>query len=64
MATTESRSIDQFVSAPSGRHDRWRDLHALAKSWADGGAKRDAVEAALEDVGVIEEFYAFPGPSS
>ncbi len=58
----ESRSIDHFFSAPSGRTDRWRDLHAAARSWSKGEAARGAVEAALGELGAIEEFHAFPGP--
>jgi arginine decarboxylase len=58
----ESRSIDHFFSAPSGRTDRWRDLHAAARSWSRGEAARGAVEAALDELGAIEEFHAFPGP--
>lgn len=58
----ESRSIDHFFSAPSGRTDRWRDLHAAARSWSKGEAARGAVEAALDELGAIEEFHAFPGP--
>ncbi len=57
----DSRSIDHFFSAPSGRTDRWRDLHARARRWAGGEEPRSAVEAALDEIGVIEEFYAFPG---
>lgn len=57
----ESRSIDHFFSAPSGRTDRWRDLHAVARSWSTGSKSRSAVEAALDELGVIEEFHAFPG---
>lgn len=57
----ESRSIDHFFSAPAGRTDRWRDLHAVARTWAKGDGPRGAVEAELDDLGVIEEFYAFPG---
>lgn len=57
----ESRSIDHFFSAPSGRADRWRDLHAAARSWSTGGKSRRAVEVALNELGVIEEFHAFPG---
>ncbi|MGO4678168.1 hypothetical protein AB4Z40_35490, partial [Bosea sp. 2YAB26] len=60
-AAKDARSIDHFFSAPSGRHDRWRDLHSLARSWANGDAKRGAVEQALDDLGVLEEFHAFPG---
>ena len=59
--TQESHSIDHFFSAPSGRHDRWRELHATARAWAGGTGERTAVETALADVGVIEEFHAFPG---
>jgi len=57
----ESRSIDHFFSAPSGRTDRWRDLHAAARSWSKGGKSRRVVEVALNELGVIEEFHAFPG---
>lgn len=57
----ETRSIDHFFSAPSGRSDRWRDLHAAARSWSTGGSSRRAVEDALNELGVIEEFHAFPG---
>ncbi|PTM42841.1 decarboxylase [Bosea sp. 124] len=57
----ESRSIDHFFSAPSGRTDRWRDLHAVARSWVKGDQNRGVVEAALQELGAIEEFYAFPG---
>lgn len=60
-AAQDSRSIDHFFSAPSGRQDRWRDLHAIARLWAKGDEKRSRVETALEDVGVVEEFHAFPG---
>lgn len=60
-AAKDARSIDHFFSAPSGRHDRWRDLHSIARSWAKGDAKRGAVEQALDDLGVLEEFHAFPG---
>jgi arginine decarboxylase len=63
MATTvqETRSIDHFFSAPSGRTDRWRDLHAVARSWAKGDQARGNVETALDELGAIEEFHAFPG---
>lgn len=61
-SSQETRSIDHFFSAPSGRTDRWRDLHAAARSWTRGEAARSAVEAALAELGAIEEFHAFPGP--
>ncbi|CAM5212647.1 Arginine decarboxylase OS=Bosea thiooxidans OX=53254 GN=SAMN05660750_03413 PE=4 SV=1 [Bosea thiooxidans] len=57
----EPRSIDHFFSAPSGRTDRWRDLHAAARSWSTGDKSRRVVEVALNELGVIEEFHAFPG---
>ncbi|MGX5733057.1 decarboxylase [Bosea thiooxidans] len=57
----DSRSIDHFFSAPSGRTDRWRDLHAAARSWSGGATARSTVEAALAELGAIEEFHAFPG---
>ena len=57
----ESRAIDHFFSAPSGRTDRWRDLHAVARSWSKGDVSRSVVEAALQELGAIEEFHAFPG---
>lgn len=57
----EARAIDHFFSAPSGRTDRWRDLHAVARSWSKGSKSRAAVELALQELGVIEEFHAFPG---
>ncbi|MGX1791153.1 decarboxylase [Bosea sp. NPDC055332] len=63
MASTleDARSIDHFFSAPSGRTDRWRDLHAIARSWAKGAQPKQAVAAALDELGAIEEFHAFPG---
>lgn len=57
----DSRSIDHFFSAPSGRQDRWRELHAAARAWAKGNEKRSTVEVSLEEIGVVEEFHAFPG---
>lgn len=57
----EPHTIDHFFSAPSGRADRWRDLHSAARSWSTGGKSRRAVEVALNELGVIEEFHAFPG---
>ena len=41
--------------------DRWRDLHAAARLWAQGDKARGEVEAALQELGAIEEFHAFPG---
>lgn len=60
-SSADTYSIDHFFSTPSARHDRWREVHAAARAWANGVADRPAVEAALTELGVIEEFYAFPG---
>jgi arginine decarboxylase len=59
--SSDARSIDHFFSAPSARLDRWRDVHAAGKAWVDGKNDRRAVEAAVDQVGVLEEFHAFPG---
>ena len=62
-ASPDKRRIDHFFSAPSARLDRWRDLHAAGRSWASGDGGQGAAEATLEELGVTEEFYAFPGPN-
>ncbi|MGO4573353.1 decarboxylase [Microvirga sp. 2TAF3] len=64
MAARSSRdtySIDHFFSMPSARLDRWREVHAAARAWVNREAERRAVEVALDEVGIIEEYYAFPG---
>jgi arginine decarboxylase len=58
----DSRAIDHFFSAPSARLDHWRDVHAAGRAWAAGEGERRRVETALDHVGVIEDFHAFPGP--
>jgi arginine decarboxylase len=62
-APTESspQRIDHFFAVPAARADRWRDLNAAARAWADGRSDRAAVEAAFEALGVYEEFHAYPG---
>ena len=54
--------IDQFFAMHSGRADYWRDLTNLAQEWALGRKQRKDVEAAREDLSVIEAFHAYPGP--
>ena len=60
-ATENSQRIDHFFAMPGARADRWRDLHKVAQNWAGGRAKRDAVQAALSDLGGYEAFFAYPG---
>ncbi|MGE0715794.1 MAG: decarboxylase [Alphaproteobacteria bacterium] len=54
--------IDQFFAMHSARADHWREALTAAESWAGGRGKRADVEAALAELGVVEEFHAFPGP--
>jgi len=60
-AKARSQRIDHFFSMPAARADRWRELNALAAAWVDGSGSRASVEAALDTLGAIEEFHAFPG---
>ncbi|MDC9826473.1 decarboxylase [Devosia sp. ZB163] len=53
--------IDHFFSMPAARADRWRDLVATARSWAAGKPVAGEVEAALDELGPMEDFHAFPG---
>lgn len=56
-----TQRIDHFFSMPAARADRWRELTAVANDWIEGAAKVGAVRAALDALGAIEEFHAFPG---
>ena len=53
--------IDQFFLMHSARADTWRNVMTAAESWAAGGKDKNAVQAALKDLLVLEEFHAFPG---
>jgi arginine decarboxylase len=53
--------IDTLFSVPGARADRWRALHSAAVDWARGHAGREPVDAALQDFGAYEEFFAYPG---
>ena len=57
----ESQRIDHFFSMPAARADRWRDLTATANNWASGSVKAAQVAKALDALGAIEEFHAYPG---
>jgi arginine decarboxylase len=57
------RQIDVFFATPGAREDRWRDLVDAAKKWAAGTGDRAALESALNEAAVIEEFHAYPGPT-
>jgi arginine decarboxylase len=58
---TEQR-IDQFFLMHSARADTWRAVMTAAEGWAAGQKDRAAVETALKDLVVLEEFHAYPGP--
>lgn len=59
--------LDNFFMTSSIRSDRWRDLNAKAQTWAaeargpKAHSDRAAVEAALEEVRPLEDFFAYPG---
>ena len=60
--------LDNFFMTSSMRLDRWRDLNAKAQTWAaeargpKAHSGRVAVEAALQEVRPLEDFFAYPGP--
>ena len=51
------RRIDQFYA----RADRWRELASIARRAESGKLDRDAIETALAEIDLHEEFHAFPG---
>src|SRR5882724_4883259 len=53
--------IDQFFLMHSARSDLWREVMTAAEGWAAGQNDRAAVETALEELLVLEEFFAYPG---
>ena len=53
--------IDQFFLMHSARSDSWRAVMTAADSWSAGKGDRAAVETALKDLAVLEEFHAYPG---
>jgi arginine decarboxylase len=68
MAGQTPTHFDHFFSTTAARLDRWRELNARAQTWAADAQSgkprvgRAAVEAALVELHVLEEFFAYPGP--
>ena len=62
MLDDRTRRIDQFFLFNSARADSWRNIAAKMQQWAKGHADAKAVQIALGEVMVIEQFHAFPGP--
>ncbi|MBY8976817.1 ornithine decarboxylase [Rhodobacteraceae bacterium NNCM2] len=56
-----NEAIDHIFSLSGGRADRWRDLNAAARAWAAGHGSQEKVSAAFAELGVIEDFFSFPG---
>ncbi len=60
--------LDNFFMTSSMRMDRWRELNASAQTWAANARSgkphsgRAEVDAALEEVRPLEDFFAYPGP--
>ncbi|MHB2168516.1 decarboxylase [Alsobacter sp. R-9] len=59
MADTDR--LDRFFLLQAGRADRWRNASDAAQAWVAGTRTRADVVAALTEIGVLEEFHAFPG---
>lgn len=53
--------IDQFFLMHSARPDLWREVMTAAEGWAAGHNDRISVETALEELLVVEGFFAYPG---
>jgi arginine decarboxylase len=53
--------IDQFVSGPGARVDRWRELLDVATAWSAGTTERAKFDTALAELSVLEEFFGYPG---
>ena len=69
-STTNVTPLDlkDFFSAAEARTDRWRQLHATARTWeaAVAKGKRDdrlpaEAKRLLDDVGPLEGYWAYPG---
>src|SRR5215207_5823823 len=60
--------VDHLFASSAARLDLWRELNAAAQNWlanARSGkpnAGRAPVEAALEEVRPLEDYFAYPGP--
>jgi arginine decarboxylase len=53
--------IDQFISGPGARVDRWRELLDVAAAWSSGTASRAKFDAALAELSVLESYHGYPG---
>ena len=53
--------IDQFISGPGARVDRWRELVDVAAAWSSGTTDRAKFDFALAELSVLEEFFGYPG---
>ena len=66
--TKKAAHLDNFFMTSSMRLDRWRELNASAQTWAAEARNgkphkgRAEVDAALEEVRPLEDFFAYPGP--
>jgi len=66
-STNNVPRLDHFFSTSAARLDQWRELNAMAQTWAaetrstKPGGGRSAVEAALATVLPLEDFFAYPG---
>jgi len=58
-----SQTIDHLFSLSGGRADRWRNLNAAARAWATDRGDQETVQAAFDELGVLEDYFAFPGKS-
>src|ERR1700722_2163405 len=57
----QERRIDQFFFGPGARADEWRGLGEAAKAWSSGAGDRAGVEEKLSQLGITEEYHAYPG---
>ena len=58
----QERRIDQFFFGPGARADEWRGLLDAAKTWSSGAGDRSGFEEKLSQLGITEEYHAYPGP--
>ena len=54
---------DHFFSMPGARADRWRTLHSAAQAWAKGRGSQASAQAAFDELGAYEDYFAYPGRS-
>src|SRR3954454_6374309 len=66
----ETPRFDVFFTAAQTRRDDWQRLHSLGQAWsAATGANRDAgklvaeAKQVLTALEVLENYYAYPGPT-